>query len=265
VDLIEDHLAHLEQRRYARGSIVERRRVLESLPALLDITHEQVDAWWDSRQTTCTGAARVASSLSGEKSHVRNFYLWCRRRDLIDHNPADWIEAPRQKTTRAKPVPEADLYRIMQAAEPPMHQMIALAALAGLRSGEIAVIRWEDIDNGNGVLWVREGKGSKDRSVPLSSGLLAELGEPGIGRIVGRTMTGKAVSIAISRHMRAVGADHTAHKLRARYATRFLAATGDLQATADALGHANVATTSRYVIASSDTMRRGAEAAGRIG
>jgi site-specific recombinase XerC len=65
--------------------------------------------------------------------------------------------------------------------------------------------------------------------------------------------------------MRTRGVDYTAHKLRARYATRFLAATGDLKAAADALGHSDLSSISRYVVASSDTMRRGAEAAGRIG
>lgn len=267
--LIDDYLAHLSQRRYSQATLTERRRTIESLPALLNITHDQMDQWWTERHTRTlpdgSTAPRAASSLAGEKSHVHRFFLWCRKHDLIGHNPVDWIESPRQKLGKARPVPEGDLFRIIGAAEPPMHQMIALAALAGLRSAEIAAITWADIDNGNGVLWVREGKGSKDRSVPLSSGLLAELGDPDEGLIVGKPMTAKAVSIAISRHMRAVGADYTAHKLRARYATRFLAATGDLQATADALGHSSVATTSRYVIASSDTMRRGAEATGRIG
>lgn len=78
-------------------------------------------------------------------------------------------------------------------------------------------------------------------------------------------MTPKALSQWLGRYMRARGVDFTAHKLRARYATRFLAATGDLKAAADALGHADLSSISRYVVASSDTMRRGAEAAGRIG
>ena len=78
-------------------------------------------------------------------------------------------------------------------------------------------------------------------------------------------MTAKAVSQAIGRYLRSRDVDYTAHKLRARYATRFLAATGDLAAAAEALGHSDLSSIGRYVIASSDTMRRGAEAAGRIG
>ena len=189
------------------------------------------------------------------------------QQDKAERNAADWLPRVRQKKPAPTPVTEADLYRIMQDADTPMRRMIALGSMAGLRSAEIGAVRWGDLDHGNGVLWVREGKGGKDRSVPLSAGLLAELGEPGRPDepIIGKPMTGKAVSQAIARHMRRLGVDLSAHKLRARYATRFLAATGDLKAAADALGHADLSSISRYVIASSDTMRRGAEAAGRIG
>ena len=146
-----------------------------------------------------------------------------------------------------------------------MRRMVALAAMAGLRSAEIAAVTWADIDRDNGVLWVREGKGRKDRSVPLSAGLLAELGEPGDGPIVGKAMNAKAVSAALGRYLRAHGSDFTAHKLRARYLTRFLAATGDAVAAAQVAGHSDLSSITRYAVASSDTMRRGAEAAGRIG
>ena len=78
-------------------------------------------------------------------------------------------------------------------------------------------------------------------------------------------MTGKAVSAQVGRYMRARGVDLTAHKLRARYITRFIMATGDAVAAVEVAGHAGVGTIMRYAVASNDTMRRGAEAAGRIG
>ena len=89
--------------------------------------------------------------------------------------------------------------------------------------------------------------------------------EPGEGPIVGKAMTAKAVSAALGRYLRAHGSDFTAHKLRARYLTRFLAATGDAVAAAQVAGHSDLSSITRYAVASSDTMRRGAEAAGRIG
>lgn len=183
----------------------------------------------------------------------------------MDYNAADWLPDVRQSKPAVTPVPEADLRKLLQDAPVDVRRMVVLAAMAGLRSSEIGGVRWDDIDRGNGVLWVRLGKGSKGRTASVSTGLLLELGDPGEGYIIGRRMTGKAGSQTVARYMRSRGVESTAHKLRTRYATRFLAATGDLKAAADALGHADLSSIARYVIADSDTMRRGAEAAGRVG
>lgn len=265
MDLIARHLSDLVRDRYSTATLNARRRLLGTLPDPLDVDRDRLAQWWESRQTTGAGEPRAAVSLSGEQSHLRAFYKWAMRRGLIDHNPADWLDSVRQTSTLANPVREGDLSRVLADAKPEMRRMLALAAMAGLRSAEIASVRWSDIDRDTGVLWVRQGKGGKDRSVPLSGGLLGELGEPGTGLIVGRPLTPQAVSLAVARHLKRCGLESSAHKLRARYATRFLAATGDLAATARVLGHASVATTQRYVVASSDTMRKGAEACGRIG
>lgn len=267
---MRDHLAALERAGYSQATIRERHRVLATLPQdTLDLDREQVRAWWASRfmVTGPDGEQRERSkrSLSGEGSHVREFWRWCRVEGLLSHNPADWLDRMRLPKTKARPVSEGDLWRLLRDAPLEMRRMIALAALAGLRSAEIAAVQWEDIDREAGVMRIRGGKGEKDRSVPLSSGLLSELGEPGEGPIIGRRITGKRVSEQVGRFMRAAGVDLTAHKLRARYATRFLAATGDAVATAEVLGHADLTNIMRYAVASSDTMRRGAEAAGRVG
>lgn len=265
-DPITAHLGDLRRARYSKATLTAREHLLRCLPEpLLNPTREAIQEWWNGRQQRPDGELRAASSLSQDASHVRAFYRWAMMQGLVERNAADWLPKVRQKRPAPTPVPEADLYRAMLDAPDDMRRAIALGAMAGLRSAEIAAIKWSDLDPGNGVLWVREGKGGKDRSVPLSAGLLAQLGDPGEGPIVGREMTPKALSLAIGRYLRSRGIDYTAHKLRARYATRFLAATGDLAAAAKALGHADLSSIGRYVVASDDTMRRGAEAAGRIG
>ena len=265
-DAIQDHLDDLKRSRYSRAALNARERLLRSIPGdILTADREAIQEWWRGRQERADGELRAASSLSQEASHLRSFGRWAMMQGLSERNPADWIPKIRQKHAAPTPVPEEGLWRAVHEAPEDMRRMIALGAMAGLRAAEIAAIQWSDLDQGNGVLWVREGKGGKDRSVPLSAGLLAELGHPGEGPIIGKHMTAKAVSQAIGRYLRSRGVDYTAHKLRARYATRFLAATGDLAAAAEALGHSDLSSIGRYVIASSDTMRRGAEAAGRIG
>ena len=265
-DAIQDHLDDLKRSRYSRAALNARERLLRSIPGdILTADREAIQEWWKGRQERADGELRAASSLSQEASHLRSFGRWAMMQGLSERNPADWIPKIRQKHAAPTPVTEEGLWRAVHEAPEDMRRMIALGAMAGLRAAEIAAIQWSDLDPGNGVLWVREGKGGKDRSVPLSAGLLAELGHPGEGPIIGKRMTAKAVSQAIGRYLRSRDVDYTAHKLRARYATRFLAATGDLAAAAEALGHSDLSSIGRYVIASSDTMRRGAEAAGRIG
>ena len=260
-----NHVAGLERDRYSSATVEARLRVLTSIPKPLTIDRDGIQAWWETRQTKTDGEPRAATSLSQESSHVRAFYRWAIQQGLVTTNAADWLPKVRTASHRPTRVREGELHDLMREAEPPMRQMLALGAMAGLRAAEIAAVGWDDLDRSSGILWVRLGKGQKDRSVPLSAGLLAELGDPGDGLIIGKQMTPRAVSMAIGRYLRAHGVDSTAHKLRARYATRFLAATGDLVATAEAMGHSSVATTALYAVASSDTMRRGAEAAGRIG
>ena len=265
MDPVQTHLEHLKRDRYSKATLDARARVLATLDDPLAVTRESMNQWWESRQVTAAGEIRAASSLSGETSHLRAFYRWAIQQGLIRENPADWLPKARQVSRKATPVPEPALFTAISDAPDRMRRMLALAAMAGLRSAEIAAVQWSDVDRGNGVLWVRLGKGGKDRSVPLSAGLLAELGDGGEGLIIGKPMTPKAVSMAIGRYLRSCDVDYTAHKLRARYCTRFLAATGDLAAAAQVMGHSSVATTAQYVVASGDTMRRGAEAAGRIG
>lgn len=265
-DPITGHLDALRNARYSRATLDARLRLLHTLPQpVLELDRQQVQDWWQTRQTRADGRPREASSLSQDASHLRAFGRWAMQQGLTERNPADWLPRVRQKRPAVAPVSEGDLYRLMQDAPDDTRRAIALAGMAGLRSAEIAAARWEHIDPGNGVLWIPEGKGSKGRTVPLSAGLLAALGDPGDGPIIGRTATPKAVSQSIARYMRSSDVDLTAHKLRARCATRFLAATGDLAAAAAMLGHSDLSSISRYVVASSDTMRRGAEAAGRIG
>ena len=264
-DPIAAHLAAVERDRYSQSTLTARARVLATLPDPLGMDRATTIAWWESRQVRPDGEPRAASSLSSEKAHVSEFWRWAMREGLIDRNPADWLPKVRQAKTMAVVVPEGDLYRLLRDADEHMRRMVALAAMAGLRSAEIAAVQWADVDRDSGVLWVREGKGRKERSVPLSAGLMAELGEPGHGCIIGKEMSAKAVSMALGRYLRSKGSDFTAHKLRARYLTRFLAATGDAVAAAQVAGHSDLSSITRYAVASSDTMRRGAEAAGRIG
>src|SRR5262249_60565674 len=69
-----------------------------------------------------------------------------------------------------------EVLRLFEAAQPGRERTLLRTAYAcGLRSQELLHLRVGDIDSARMVIHIRQGKGRKERLVPLSPGLLQEL------------------------------------------------------------------------------------------
>ena len=137
--------------------------------------------------------------------------------------------------------------------------LIRTAYACGLRISEVVRLRVTDIDSSRGVLVIRQGKGQKDRLVPLSPALLAELRAywrryrpadwlfPGQKR--GRHLHVGALQRTFARLVRPLGFAKgvSMHTLRHRYATHLLEAGVDGVTLQRLLGHRDLSTTARYL------------------
>jgi integrase/recombinase XerD len=66
-----------------------------------------------------------------------------------------------------------DVKRIIERTANSKHRtMLILNYACGLRRGELLALRLEDIDSNRKVLWIRCGKGARDRMLPLSEKVL---------------------------------------------------------------------------------------------
>ena len=123
---------------------------------------------------------------------------------------------------------------------------IGLGVYAGLRVSEMAHLEHRDVDLIGRVLYVRQGKGGKDRALPIHD-VLADI----LFRC-GHTMTaqvGHTISNRITRIYRDAGIHgHRPHDLRATFATELIRHEVDLITVRNLLGHASVKTTERYVL-----------------
>lgn len=152
-----------------------------------------------------------------------------------------------------------DVRRLLDAVPPGRHRlMLRIAYGCGLRLGEFTRLRVADVDAGRRTLWVRHGKGGKDRGVPLPDVLLAELRDhwrvhrpadwlfPGPA---GTPLNAATLQRAFHRARRAAGvrAGATVHTLRHCYATHLLEAGTDLPTIQRLLGHAHLSTTMLYL------------------
>jgi site-specific recombinase XerD len=153
-----------------------------------------------------------------------------------------------------------EVARLLDAARPGRDRVLLQTAYAcGLRVGELLHLAVGDIDSARMVIVVRQGKGAKDRLVPLSARLLGELRtywrmhQPRLwlfpGLKPGRPLHPAGVQRWFHRARRAAGIDKpaTPHTLRHSFATHLLEAGVDVVTVQKLLGHTDLTTTSRYL------------------
>ena len=129
----------------------------------------------------------------------------------------------------------------------------------GLRLSELLHLRPTDIDSRRMVVVVRQGKGHKDRLVPLSVRLLEELRSywrthrPTTWLFPGASADGTLCGVSLQRQCQraarraGIAKRCTPHTLRHSYATHLLEAGVDVLTLQAILGHRDLRTTAHYV------------------
>jgi len=181
-----------------------------------------------------------------------------------DGGPRDWAVSMVPFGKRPKKLPTVlggDEVASLLACVPNLKHRTFLLTLyaAGLRLSEAAALTIADIDSGRMQLRVAHGKGAKQRVVPLSPRLLAELREywkevrPPTFLFPGKTFEVPLGSTTIQKTCKAAVAKAgilkrvTPHTLRHSYATGLLEAGVDLLTISRLLGHKSFSTTMIYL------------------
>lgn len=177
------------------------------------------------------------------------------RPEAIRHLP--FAKRPRQLPTVLSP---EEVVRLLEAALPGRDRtLLELAYGCGLRLKELVGLKVADIDSARMVLRIREGKGQKERLVPLSPRLLGILRgywreyrpAPWLfgGVKPGRALTGGAVQRMCRRTAKRAGLTKRIHPhtLRHSFATHLLEAGVDLLSVQALLGHSHFNTTAKYL------------------
>lgn len=138
---------------------------------------------------------------------------------------------------------------------------------AGLRVGEIVGRRVEDVDQVNSLLEVRQGKGNKDRTLPLNpklhEALRAWIGDQTSGwlfpspRDPAKHLSKRQVQLTIQAAAKRAGIAKkiTPHKLRHTFAGNLLRAGADIMEIKELLGHESLNTTMIYLQAIPERLR----------
>ena len=169
------------------------------------------------------------------------------------------IKRPRRPKSLPKGMSMGEVSKILSALTNIKHlSMLYLAYGSGLRSGEILNLKVHDLHLENKHIWVRKGKGNKDRVVVLSQTSIDlvvryfQETKPAYwlfeGQIKGKPYSAKSLSMVFKRALEKAGLtqNYTLHSLRHSFATHPYEQGVDILKIQRQLGHADLKTTLIY-------------------
>ena len=174
--------------------------------------------------------------------------------------PEQELPRPRKEKFLPTLLSQKELLRLFEAAAVPKHRFLFVFLYAtGLRLGEALSVRLADIDMERMQLFVKRGKGAKDRYVSIAEGLKKPLGkylsayQPEEllfnGRHPGSPYSRRSAQHAFEQAKERAGISRqaSAHTLRHCYATHHLESGTDIVTLQRQLGHKRIKTTLRYL------------------
>jgi integrase/recombinase XerD len=206
----------------------------------------------DRKLTPGTVVNRVAA--------LRFFFV----KTLKRHQFRDFLPYPQDRRRLPTVLSREEVSRLIKAAGTLFRRTLLMTLYGtGMRRAELARLKVSDIDSQRMILRVVEGKGGKDRDLPLRPALLETLREywrwrkPRLYLFPTRNLRGrldqpisdKTVWIACNEAGRRAGINKpvTPHTLRHSWATHLLEAGTDLRTIQVLLGHGDLETTAQYL------------------
>lgn len=201
----------------------------------------------------------------GVRSCVKVFYQWGMKRGLARRNPADEVPTVPMTLPSGCICPEEDIEQGLASPDEDARLAVMLGAFCGLRRIEMTRINLKtDLEeNAEGMVLHVHGKGNKERILPVPARLAAALRKrTGVWLFPGDVQGHCGVDYVAKRIKTATG--YPSHSLRRRFATCAYYRNGcNIVLVSRMLGHANIATTMRYIGLVQDEMRNAVESTTR--
>ncbi|WP_108668946.1 tyrosine-type recombinase/integrase [Peribacillus acanthi] len=200
---------------------------------------------------------------------IRSFYNFAVKKGWTQFHaaaPIDQLKVPRKERTF---IDEQEYHELVHAIEHPIIKtIIQFLFYTGLRITECLTLTLEDVDLETKIIHVKNGKGKKERKVPISEKLVPLLNtyledvRPYVdsNRFFALAKTGKVSDVYVNRTLHETTQKLgwkkviTCHVLRHSFASNLVKKNIHVVHIQNLLGHADLKTTSVYVHANQDQL-----------
>jgi len=212
---------------------------------------------------------------------IRAYFKWLARANHILYNPASELEMPRQERRLPKhilTIAEVEAVLAVPDLKTPIgirdRAILETLYSTGMRRMELIHLKLFDIDGERGTVMIRQGKGRKDRMIPIGARALAWIAkyrddvrpELAIGAddgtlfltTLGDTFAPNRLTQLVRDYVDAAGTGKrgACHLFRHTMATLMLEGGADIRFIQAMLGHAELSTTQIYTQVSIRTLKQ---------
>jgi len=265
---VEDYIRYLKSKRYSENTIKTYSDAIQLFlryfhsKSIEEISNEDIIAF----NNDYILANKYSSSYQNQfVNAVKLFFAKIQNKQL---NP-ELIHRPRTERKLPNVLSKEEVKAILESTKNIKHRaMLSLIYSCGLRCGELIHLKPTDIDSKRNLVIIRNGKGRKDRIVPLSPKILDLLREyyksnkPKIylfeGQFEGIMYSDRSLQLVLKQSLQTANIKKpvTLHWLRHSYATHLLESGTDLRYIQELLGHNSSKTTEIYTHVSTKSLQQ---------
>lgn len=241
-----------------------------------EVTNENVRNLFYYGRTT---KAWTTNTYIGYHKTLVVFFRWCMKEGYMNFNPTDEIEVPKLERKLPSKLTKQDSMRILEVVDNYPYDnnflrfrnyaIFATYIMSGIRKSELLQLKYTDIDTENLSIFIRQGKGSKDRVIPINYRLSEALQrylevrkkafktcpEFFASYTYDKGLTDSGLKRLVENISKASGIKFTVHKLRHTFATLMLEGGCDIYSLSKMMGHSDIKTTTIYLAASVQHLR----------
>jgi len=202
--------------------------------------------------------------------YIRLFFKWCKKRGYINIIPTDNIEKPKLPQRIPRYIDKEDARKILyytswvkwyyEFEKPRNEAIISMLLMTGLRASELLNLENTDVNLQDATILVRNGKGAKDRLIPIHYRLLhilngyvkerQRLGKPSRWFFTGvqsdKQLGYKNLRRVCQRVSKESQVKFTAHMLRHTFCREMLEGRVPIYDVKEMMGHKDISTTQIY-------------------